>query len=51
MYNGRLKGVNAFPETFFVDKDGKIVGDTILGSNSRERWQEIINETLAGLGK
>ena len=28
MMNGRLNGISAFPETFFVDKEGNIVGET-----------------------
>ena len=32
--NGRLMGINAVPETFFVDKDGNIVGETYTGSRS-----------------
>ena len=27
-FNGRLSGIQAFPETFFVDKKGQIVGET-----------------------
>ena len=34
MMNGRLQGISAFPETFFVDKDGNIVGDTYTGSHT-----------------
>lgn len=51
LWNGRLKGVNAFPETFFVDKNGKIVGETIVGANNKEKWQEIINKELENLKK
>ena len=29
MMNGRLNGISAFPETFFVDKEGNIVGEHI----------------------
>lgn len=39
---GRLAGINAVPETFFVDKDGNIVGDTYSGSRSYEDWKIII---------
>ena len=28
--------LQSFPESFFVDKDGNIVGDAILGSNNFE---------------
>ena len=34
MMNDRLQGISAFPETFFVDKDGNIVGDTYTGSHT-----------------
>lgn len=49
--NGRLYGIEAVPETFFVDKDGKIVGDTYSGSHSFEEWEEIVEaqmDTLKG---
>ena len=36
MMNGRLNGITAFPETFFVDKDGNIVGETYSGSHDLE---------------
>lgn len=49
--NGRLKGVNAFPETFFVDKNGNIVGETYVGSNTKADWQEIIDNELSGVSK
>lgn len=51
LWNGRLKGVNAFPETFFVDKDGKIVGETYVGSNKKEDWQKIIDQELKNVNK
>lgn len=51
LWNGRLKGVNAFPETFFVDKNGKIVGETYVGSNSKAQWQEIIDKELTNVTK
>lgn len=41
MMNGRLQGISAFPETFFVDKDGNIVGDTYTGSHTLDEWKEI----------
>lgn len=51
LWNGRLKGVNAFPETFFVDKNGKIVGETYVGSNTKADWQEIIDKELSNVSK
>ncbi len=44
---GRLKNVDSVPETFFVDKDGNIVGETYVGAHSKEEWIEIINKELA----
>jgi thiol-disulfide isomerase/thioredoxin len=41
---GRLAGINAVPETFFVDKEGNIVGETYSGSRSLEEWREIVEK-------
>ena len=51
MLNGRLKGINAFPETFFVDKNGNIVGDTYTGSHSLDDWKEIVEKELTNVSK
>lgn len=48
---GRLKGVDSVPESFFVDKDGNIVGKTYLGSHTKEEWIKIIEDELAKLKK
>ena len=45
-FNGRLSGIQAFPETFFVDKKGQIVGDTYSGSRNKKAWLEIIEKEL-----
>ena len=47
--NGRLTGIQAFPETFFVDKDGNIVGETYSGSGSLEDWLEVVEQELANV--
>lgn len=47
--SGRLKGVSSVPESFFVDKNGNIVGNPIVGSNSKEEWIKLINDELAKL--
>lgn len=44
--NGRIKNIMAFPETFFVDKNGKIVGETYAGSRSLKDWREIVEKEL-----
>lgn len=45
-FNGRLTGIQALPETFFVDKNGKIVGDTYSGARDLESWKKIIETEL-----
>ena len=49
MMNGRLNGISAFPETFFVDKKGNIVGETYSGSHSLDEWKEIVEKELANV--
>ena len=51
MMNGRLNGVSAFPETFFVDKEGNIVGETYSGSHSLDEWKEIVEKELENVSK
>ena len=51
MMNGRLNGISAFPETFFVDKDGNIVGETYSGSHSLDDWKKIVEKELANVSK
>lgn len=46
--NGRLAGISAVPETFFVDKEGNIVGETYSGSRSFEDWKGIVETELEG---
>lgn len=45
--NGRLKGISAFPESFFVDKEGNIVGEPIMGAKSYDVWKSLVEEMLA----
>lgn len=47
--NGRLIGIEAVPETFFVDKDGNIVGEVYVGSSDLEKWTEAVEKELAAL--
>ena len=50
-FNGRLNGIQALPETFFVDKNGQIVGETYSGSHNKKDWMEIIEKELAAVKK
>lgn len=47
--NGRLIGIEAVPETFFVDKNGNIVGGTYSGSGSLEDWTAVVEQELSSL--
>ena len=51
MMNGRLNGISAFPETFFVDKEGNIVGETYSGSHTLDGWKEIVEKELKNISK
>ncbi|MDL2300565.1 TlpA family protein disulfide reductase [Clostridiaceae bacterium OttesenSCG-928-D20] len=49
--SGRLYTVTAFPTTFFVDSEGNLVGEPVVGANSLEGWRETIEgllETVKG---
>ena len=48
-FNGRLNGIQALPETFFVDKNGNIVGDTYSGAKNTEEWKKVIEKELANI--
>ena len=47
--NGRLIGIQGFPETFFVDKNGNIVGETVVGSRDFNGWKTIVEKELKDL--
>ena len=36
----------AFPTTYFVDAQGNMLRDPVVGSQSREAWEKIITELL-----
>ena len=46
MMSGLLKNIQAVPATFFVDSDGKIIGQMYLGARSQKDWQKIIDDLL-----
>lgn len=47
--NGRLQGIDSYPESFFVDKNGNIVGEKYMGTHSFEEWKAIAEKELAKL--
>ena len=46
LMEGRLKGVTAFPEIFFVDSEGNIIGEYYLGARPKDNLIEIIQKEL-----
>lgn len=47
--NGRLTGIEAVPESFFVDSDGNIVSEPYVGANSLEGWRQVVDAEFAEL--
>lgn len=45
--NGRLKGVMSYPESFFVDRNGNIISEPIVGARDFESWKAMVAQTLA----
>lgn len=46
LISAKLGEVNAVPETIFVDRHGKQVGQSYVGSRSGEDWSKIIDSLL-----
>ena len=49
--NGRLANMDTFPESFFVDENGNIVGETYFGSRDLAEWTSVVETELANLEK
>lgn len=43
----KLGAVAVLPETIFVDRSGKVIGDSYLGSKSKKDWERIIDKVLS----
>lgn len=50
LLGGWLKNVQGFPTTWFVDAQGNIVGDPVLGANSKDAWRATLQQKLAEVG-
>lgn len=48
--NAGVSEIYSVPTTFFVDKEGKLVGKSHLGSRSKADWIKIIDETMGQMG-
>lgn len=47
LMEGLLKDVEGFPTTWFIDGQGNIIGEPVLGSNSKDGWMKILQDRLA----
>lgn len=46
LLEGRLKGVQAFPESFFVDREGNVVSEPYVGALGKNHWRVVINDEI-----
>ena len=46
-YDGVLQYLIGYPTTFFVDSEGNIVGDAIIGSLTKDEFKKVIEDTLS----
>lgn len=44
-----MQEVPGVPTTFFVDKNGEVIGDEVVGAKSKDAWQQEIESRLAML--
>ncbi len=42
-----LADIYSFPTTFFVDAEGRLVGEPLLGAQSEDQWEQLLLERLA----
>lgn len=47
LVNGPLQDVQVVPTTFFVDKKGNKVGQTLTGGKSEDNWKKVIDDLLS----
>lgn len=47
LLGGLLKNVQGFPTTWFLDAQGNVVGEPVMGSHSKDEWLEILQDRLA----
>ena len=44
-----MQEVPGVPTTFFVDENGEVIGDEVVGAKSKDAWQQEIESRLAML--
>lgn len=46
LLEGRLNGVQAFPESFFVDSEGNVVSEPYVGAMPKNHWRVTMNNEI-----
>lgn len=46
LLEGRLKGIQAFPESFFVDREGNVVSEPYVGALPKNHWKVTMNNEI-----
>ena len=49
LYLNVVGGIQYVPTTFFVDSEGKLVGQVYVGARDREAWNAVMEETMEAL--
>ncbi|WP_051540446.1 TlpA family protein disulfide reductase [Clostridium ihumii] len=47
--NGILSDIQGVPTTIFVDNEGKVVGEVLVGANNKEDYKKAIEDRLASI--
>lgn len=50
LLEGRLKGIQAFPESFFVDSEGNVVSAPYVGAMSKNHWRVTMKNEIDKIG-
>lgn len=46
LLKGRLNGIQAFPESFFVDSEGNVVSEPYVGAMPQNHWRVTMNNEI-----
>ena len=50
MMTSLLRNIQYVPTTVFVDSEGNQIGDLVIGSMDKKKWQKVINSVLKEAG-
>lgn len=51
LLEGRLNGIQAFPESFFVDGEGNVVSEPYVGAMSQNHWRVTMKNEIEKIAK